>query len=119
MIRTKGITEAMENTRATLKTDTSSSIMLWYYMNNLGYRFLQEKKYKEAIEVFKLNTEIHPENANVFDSLAEGYELSGDKENMKKTSVMVMDLLNKKTNLSDAEKGLKGNAEKRLGGQSK
>jgi hypothetical protein len=64
--------------------------------------------------VFKLNTELHPGDANLFDSLAEGYELTGDKENMKKVSVAVIDILTKKANLSDAEKGLKENAEKRL-----
>ena len=28
---------------------------------------------KEAIEIFKLNTEAYPESANVYDSLGEGY----------------------------------------------
>jgi predicted Zn-dependent protease len=80
----------------------------------MGYSFLNEKKYKEAIIIFKLNTELHPEDPNLFDSLAEAYELSGDKENMKKTSVVQMEMLNKKDSLSEFEKGLKANAEKRL-----
>ena len=114
IIRTKGIEQAMAIVRNTVKEDTLSNIMQWFNLNGLGYTFLNEKKYKEAIEIFKLNTELHPGDANLFDSLAEGYELSGDKENMKKMSVIVMDLLSKKSNLSDAEKGLKANAEKRL-----
>jgi predicted Zn-dependent protease len=75
---------------------------------------LGEKKYREAIEIFKLNTEMHPGDANLFDSLAEAYELSGDKENMKKISSTVMDILNKKTSLNDADRGVKENSEKRL-----
>ena len=61
-----------------------------------------------------LNKEIHPVVAIFFDSLAEGYEQSGDKDNMKKTSATVMEILNKKTTLTDAEKGLQTNAERRL-----
>lgn len=49
-------------------------------MNTLGYRFLQTKKLKEAIEIFKLNVEAYPKSWNVYDSLAEAYMLSGDKE---------------------------------------
>jgi len=88
--------------------------MKWFMLNSLGYNFLGEQKYKEAVGVFKLNTELHPDDPNLFDSLAEGYEQSGDSENMKKTSAIVMDILNKKTTLTDAEKGLKSNAERRL-----
>jgi hypothetical protein len=38
--------------------------------NGYGYVLLA-KKTKEAINVFRLNTMIYPDNANVFDSLAE------------------------------------------------
>ena len=49
-------------------------------MNALGYRLLGEQKRAEAIEVFKLNVEACPDSANAFDSLAEGYLTSGNKE---------------------------------------
>jgi hypothetical protein len=88
--------------------------MQWFNLNRLGYTFLNERKFNEAIEVFKLNTEFHPGDPNLFDSLSEGYELAGDKENMKKMSGIVIGILNKKDSLSNAEKGLKENAEKRL-----
>jgi len=42
-------------------------------LNRLGYRLLEEKKYKEAIEIFKLNIEVHPKSSNVYDSLGEAY----------------------------------------------
>ncbi len=38
------------------------------------------KKVKDAIEVFKLNVEVHPRAANPYDSLGEAYMLNGDKE---------------------------------------
>lgn len=47
-------------------------------MNRAGYRFLQAKKVKEAIEIFKLNVDAFPKSSNVYDSLAEAYMLNGD-----------------------------------------
>jgi tetratricopeptide (TPR) repeat protein len=46
-------------------------------LNQIGYQFLRAEKYAEAIEVFKKNTENHPNAANCYDSLAEAYEKSG------------------------------------------
>ena len=114
IIRAKGVETAVSILKAALKVDSGSNIMQWYNLNSLGYTFLNEKKYNEAIAVFNLNIEFHPDDANLFDSLAEAFELSGDKENMKKNAVRVMDLLSKKSNPSNADKGLIGNAEKRL-----
>ncbi len=47
--------------------------------NALGYVLMAEKKYKQAINVFKLNTLIYPDNENVFDSLGEAYFIIGNK----------------------------------------
>lgn len=116
---TKGIDEAVAVVKRTIRDDTLSNITEWYNLNSMGYRYLQLKKYKEAVETFRLNTELHPLDPNLFDSLAEAYELSGEPENMKKVSGIVLELLNKKEGLSDADKGLKGNAEKRLAAQGK
>lgn len=49
-------------------------------LNRVGYQLLQMKKVAEAIEIFKLNVEMYPKSANVFDSLGEAYMTSGDKE---------------------------------------
>ncbi|MEI9810949.1 MAG: hypothetical protein WDO16_25420 [Bacteroidota bacterium] len=58
--------------------------------------------------------EMHPADANFFDSLAEAYGVTGDKENMKKISAAVLDILGKKTSLTDADKAIKQTAETRL-----
>src|SRR5690606_25241287 len=42
-------------------------------INRLAYTYLRDDQTNRAIEVFKLNTELHPDSANAFDSLAEGY----------------------------------------------
>ncbi|MGH7452190.1 MAG: serine hydrolase, partial [bacterium] len=48
-------------------------------LNDLGYKLLAQKKFKEAIAVFQLNVEAFPSSANVYDSLGEAYMLNGDK----------------------------------------
>lgn len=47
-------------------------------LNRLGYNYLREKDYQNAIAVFKMNVAIYPESGNVYDSLADGYLRSGD-----------------------------------------
>jgi predicted alpha/beta superfamily hydrolase/Flp pilus assembly protein TadD len=48
--------------------------------NSLGYRLITRGMTDAALEVFKMNTELYPESANVYDSLAELYMNQGNKE---------------------------------------
>jgi CubicO group peptidase (beta-lactamase class C family) len=58
-------------------------------LNGVGYRLLQTKRVKDAIEVFKLNVEMFPQGFNTYDSLGEAYMVNGDKnlaiQNYKKS----------------------------------
>ncbi|HJQ32159.1 MAG TPA: serine hydrolase [Pyrinomonadaceae bacterium] len=49
-------------------------------LNSLGYLLLGKKRMREAIEVFKMNVEEHPDSSNAYDSLGEAYMVNGDKE---------------------------------------
>ncbi|MNL79539.1 Beta-barrel assembly-enhancing protease [compost metagenome] len=49
------------------------------HLNSIGYYFLQQKDYANAISVFTKNTTEHPDSYNAWDSLAEGYMNQGDK----------------------------------------
>ena len=60
------------------KKDSTSDFIDEGNFNGLGYRLIRQKEYNEAIEVFKINVALHPTSDNVYDSLAEGYLLSGD-----------------------------------------
>ena len=57
-------------------------------INNLGYQLLGENKSAEALDMFRKNSREHPQSWNVWDSLAEGLEKSGDvkgsRENYQK-----------------------------------
>jgi tetratricopeptide (TPR) repeat protein len=50
-------------------------------LNTFGYQLLEGKDSAGAVQIFKLNTELFPESANVWDSLAEAYMKAGDPKN--------------------------------------
>ena len=49
-------------------------------LNALGYRLLNQGQPQDAIEIFRINTEFYPDEANPWDSLAEACLRAGDKE---------------------------------------
>ena len=49
-------------------------------INQWGYELMNAKHLPEAINVFQLNVSLYPNSGNVYDSLAEGYRSSGDKQ---------------------------------------
>jgi len=49
-------------------------------INTLGYRLMGERRLDDAITVFGWNVELFPGSWNVYDSLGEAYENSGDLE---------------------------------------
>jgi Flp pilus assembly protein TadD len=58
-------------------------------LNSMGYELLRKGDTAGAIEIFRLNVEEFPQDANVYDSLGEAYLKQGDKtlsiENYKKS----------------------------------
>ena len=51
------------------------------WLNNFGYQLVKQEKYEDALQIFKLNTEIHPNGYNTFDSYGECLLKLGDKGN--------------------------------------
>jgi len=49
-------------------------------LNSIGYTLMRAKRLADAIEIFKLNVEDHPDSFNVHDSLGEAYAANGDRE---------------------------------------
>jgi len=72
----EGMTAFLENREEQIQ----SNPYLEANLNSIGYRYLRDKKYREAIEIFKLNVELFPHSSNVYDSLGDAYRLNGDKE---------------------------------------
>ncbi|NHF58409.1 serine hydrolase [Flavobacteriaceae bacterium TP-CH-4] len=50
-------------------------------INSLGYELVGRNRIRDAIKYFMMNAEEYPDSWNVWDSLAEGYEMSGDTTN--------------------------------------
>jgi uncharacterized membrane protein len=48
-------------------------------LNNLGYEFIRNNRFKEAIRILQLNVEAYPRSSNVYDSLGEAYMDDGNK----------------------------------------
>lgn len=65
--------------------DEASAMANMNQLNNLGYQMLGAKDYDLALKYFKQNVANNPENANVHDSLGEGYKTIGDNKNAIKS----------------------------------
>jgi CubicO group peptidase (beta-lactamase class C family) len=48
-------------------------------LNDVGYALMGQKKFSDALEILKYNTQLFPNSANVFDSLGEAYYRAGKK----------------------------------------
>lgn len=64
-------------------------------INRLGYLLLARDLRREAIAVFKVNTERYPQSANTFDSLGDGYEAAGDLQNARDSFARAVELARK------------------------
>ena len=49
-------------------------------INRLGYNYLRTGRRREAMALFRLNTELHPTSANAWDSLADALVQADDRE---------------------------------------
>lgn len=76
----QGIEKFRRAFELTRQRDQKSPFVQENFINMLGYYLVGQKRMKEAIEVFKLNVAAYPNSGNTYDSLAEAYMNSGDKE---------------------------------------
>ena len=77
-LKDKEYDKALEGFLEIQKEDYTSDLIDERYINRMGYDYLRENDYDNAIAVFKMNKALHPESDNVYDSLADAYLRSGD-----------------------------------------
>lgn len=86
-IRKKGITEGLRQYRSFM--ESGSYKLVEEEINSVGYDFLNDAKFEEAVQVFRINVEAFPYSGNCYDSLGEAYAKQGNKklaiENYKKS----------------------------------
>ena len=63
-----------------IQSDTSQFILIESEFNTLGYSYVRQRKFEEAIAVLKMNIQTFPGSWNVYDSLGEGYMRNGQYE---------------------------------------
>lgn len=76
----EGLAQAVRLYNESRAREAQQPIFTENFLNQLGYRLINQNRLPQAIEIFKLNVEAYPSSANVYDSLAEAYLLSGNKE---------------------------------------
>jgi tetratricopeptide (TPR) repeat protein len=77
LIDEKGANAAVAAIMAEHGKESGKYYFLEAEFNGLGYRYLGDEKYEEAIAVFAMNVDAYPESWNVYDSLGEAYMKSG------------------------------------------
>jgi CubicO group peptidase (beta-lactamase class C family) len=80
IIEEKGIEDAIKKYHELKEKHSDKYDFKESNLNSLGYKFLETKRNKEAIEIFRLNLKAYPESSNALSSLGEAYMLNGDKE---------------------------------------
>lgn len=82
---TEAYTGNVEDLSAQMAEKFATRIDREYYLNGLGGFYLRGNDYKKAIQVFKLNVQIFPDDGNLWDSLGEGYFAAGQKHKARES----------------------------------
>ena len=80
ILTSQGVNAAVEYFSQRRKSEPDIILFDERELNSLGYKFLQDRKLNDAIELFKLNTITYPESWNTYDSLGEAYLKNGQNE---------------------------------------
>ena len=72
---------ALQGYKSIKEKDSLNPIVKERNLNRLGYRYLQEKDFEKAIQVFKINIELYPKSSNTYDSTGDAYARMKDTAN--------------------------------------
>jgi len=86
------------------KVEPESDLLTEVTLNTLGYQLLNEKKNADAVGVFEEVVARHPQSANAYDSLADGYVAAGEKAKAKEASQKALQLASNDPNMSAEQK---------------
>jgi tetratricopeptide (TPR) repeat protein len=73
ILRNEGAEKAIEFYKKQKAKNVKTVLFTEHQINFLGYEYLRNNLTSEAISLFKLNVEEHPESFNVYDSLGDGF----------------------------------------------
>jgi dienelactone hydrolase len=75
----RGFSHAIEIYQELKAKDANFTLGDANFYNSFGYQYLRGGKPQEGAEIFRLGTHLYPNDGNLFDSLAEACEKTGDK----------------------------------------
>ena len=107
ILNSQGVDSAVQYFNKKRETDPDIRLFEEREMNSLGYRYLQNGKIKDAIELFKLNTIAYPNSWNVYDSLGEAYLENGQKDLAIKNYKKSLELNPQNTNAQEKLRSIK------------
>ncbi len=106
MIKEKGI-EFVEININNILNSNNYQIIYSSSLNNVGYQLIEQKDYQMAVNIFRLNVKLFPDDANVYDSLAEAYMILGNSNEALINYERAYNLDNKNLNALNKIKELK------------
>ncbi|HJW14891.1 MAG TPA: serine hydrolase [Thermoanaerobaculia bacterium] len=83
-------------------------------LNSLGYALLARDEFKAAIAVFQLNTQLYPDSANTYDSLAEAHMNKGDKKQAIALYRKALETLARDKSSEETKEGVRASATEKL-----
>jgi|GEM_PF-181813 len=97
-LEVNSVDDAITKTAKSIQSNPNLFIMDDTAINELGYKYLNDKKLADAFSIFKFNVVLNPNSSNVYDSLGEIYLLQKDTvnaiENYKKSVALNPDNAN-------------------------
>jgi acetyl esterase/lipase len=79
-VNEQGVAAAIKRYHELKKTEADRYDFSEPELNSLGYVLLNRGQTKDAVEILKLNVELFPQAFNTYDSLAEAYAASGERD---------------------------------------
>ena len=76
--KNKEYDKALKGYIAIKKKDSTDPAIRERTLNRLGYQYLSNNKFQEAIEIFKINIALYPYKSNVYDSMGDVYARTKD-----------------------------------------
>lgn len=80
IVSIKGSVTAIENLKLLQLKYPGITWLRQKKLNRMGYEYIYKNDVNDAIELFKFNVAAFPKSSDVYTSLADGYEIKGNKE---------------------------------------
>ena len=109
-----GVAAAVQMFHDERKRDPNAILFPETALNLLGYQLLQDGRTRQAVELFKLNTEAYPTSANTYDSLGDAYLADGQNDLALQASQKAIEMLAGDKSTDDRKQAIRASAEEKI-----